>query len=226
MALFDGGAEAANKEYQKYMQQALGEMRQSETQGRGDISGYSQQAIGYGEPYRQAGQQALGAYEGSLGLTGGKGQQGAMDRFKASPGYQYAVNQAMQGARRTASASGLGGSGAEQAELQRRAEGLASQEYGQYQNRLSSLAGSGQQAAGQAAQIAYGTGGNLANLGQGYAGQEAGLYGQMGQSASEAKMAESAGLSKTIGALGGAAAGWAIGGPAGMWKGAAAGSKF
>jgi hypothetical protein len=203
MALFDGGAEEANREYQKYQQQALDEMRRSEAQGRGDITGYTGQAIGYGEPYRQAGEEALGAYEGTLGLTGGRGQQAALDRFKASPGYQYAVNQAMQGVRRRAAASGMGGSGAEQAELQRRAEGLASQEYGQYQGRLANLAGSGQQAAGQAAQLAYGTGGTLANLGRGYSAQEAGTLGQMGQSAAEAKMAESSGLGGALGTLGG-----------------------
>jgi hypothetical protein len=205
MALFDGGAEEANREYQKYMQQALDEMRASEAQGRGDITGYSRQALGYGEPYREAGQQALGAYEGTLGLTGGRGQQTALDRFKASPGYQYAVNQAMQGVRRAEAGRGLGGSGAEEAELQRRAEGLASQEYGQYQNRLASLAGSGQQVAGQAAQLAYGTGGTLANLGQRYSAQQAAALGQMGQSAAEAKMAGSSGLGKAIGTLAGGA---------------------
>ena len=199
--LFGGGAEDANKQYQQYMQQAMDEMRQHEAQGRQDITGYTQQAIGYGDPYRQAGQQALGAYEGTLGLQGGSGQQQALDRFKASPGYQYAVQQAMQGAQRGEAARGLGGSGAEQAELQRRAQGLASQEYGQYQDRLGSLAGMGQQSASQAAQLAYGAGGELSNLGLGYAGQQSGLYDEMGQSAAEARMAKSSALGETIGTL-------------------------
>lgn len=231
MALFDGGAEEANKEYQRYMQQALDELQAEETRGRGDITSYTQQALGYGAPYREAGERAIGEYQASLGLGGpgtmgaGEAQQRAFDRFRASPGYQYAVQEAMRGAERSAAARGMGTSGAEEAELQRRAEGLASQEYGQYQGRLANLAGLGATAAGQGAQIAYGTGGQLGRLGETYGQLKSQDLGEMGKAAAESTMAGRSILGRTVGALGGAALGFATGGPLGALKGASMGSQ-
>jgi hypothetical protein len=184
--LFGGGdpGKAADI-YKQYADKAMGELRGHEGQGRQDIQDYLAQALGYQEPYRQAGQEALGEYQGSLGMPGG-----VQDRFKASPGYQFALQQGLQATRTGATARGLVGSGAEAKELQRVGQGLANQEYGQYQNRLSNLAGLGQQAASQSAQQAYGAGSGLANLGYGYGGQLANQYTGLGQTMAESELAK------------------------------------
>jgi hypothetical protein len=204
--IFGGGDPAgdANSAYQAYLEKALKELEAGQAQGRTDIQGGLAQALGYGEPYRQAGTQALSAYEGSLGLAGGQRSQAALDRFRQLPGYKYALNQGLQSAQRSAAAQGLGGSGAEAQALQRVGQGLADQEYGQYQSRLADLAGRGQQSASQASQLSYGAGGELANLGLGYAGDIANLYGQAGQSAASSDLASAALKQQQISSLIGA----------------------
>jgi len=203
-------ADKANEELQKYLQEAMGSLSSHEAQGRSDLTQYLEQALGYGQPYRQAGAAGMQSYLGSLGLLGGAAQQKAYNQFTQAPGYQYALNQAQQATQRGMAARGLGGSGAEQMELQKQAQGMAQQGYGQWQQQLAGLGSMGAQQAGQAAQMAYGTGGNLAQLGLGYGGDIANLYGQMGESAASSTMAGAAadasarsGLFKGIGSLAG-----------------------
>jgi hypothetical protein len=212
--LFGGssGAGDAEKKYMQYMQQAMSNLQAHEQTGRTDITGALNKALGFGEPYREAGKTALGSYMASMGLPGGtpaapgqgSAQQGAIDRFTTSPGYQFALNSALGAVNKGAAASGFAGSGAEQKELQQRASGLADLEYGQYQGRLANLAGMGQEEAGRAAQMTYGTGGELAQLGLGYSGQETGLYGEMGQAEAEAEMAKAADKNRKFGNMGAA----------------------
>ena len=118
---------------------------------------------------------------GSLGLgqQGGAGQQQAVDRFRASPGYQNGLSQSLQQTQRAGAAQGLGGSGAEQMEAQKRAQGMADKEYGNYQNQLGGLARGGMQGAEYAGQLATGL-----------AGQGAGLYENLGQGFAESQMAQ------------------------------------
>ena len=203
-----GAIRNAGQTYQQYLQKALGALQQHEQAGRGDIEDYYGRGVGFGAPYREAGQQALGAYQGSLGLQGPAGQQRAIDTFRASPGYQFALNQGLEGVKRQEAARGLGGSGAELRALQRTGQGLADQEFGQYQQRLAGLAGAGQQAGLAAQQGAFGAGGQLAQLGLGYGGQIAGMYGTLGQeqaqsqlAAAKVKQQAAAGIGKTFGAI-------------------------
>lgn len=74
------------------------------------------------------------------------------NQFQQSPGYQYAVNQALQNVQNNASARGLLESGSVMREMTDRAQGMASQGYNDwwnkqnsafndYQNRLAGLAG-------------------------------------------------------------------------------------
>lgn len=102
-------------------------------------------------------------------------------QFQASPGYQYAVDQALSQVGQNASARGLLGSGAMLRGMTDRAQGMASQEYGNwwnrqnqlygdYQNRLAGLAGgpTGATEANQLgmnqAQLSAGMGTNLGSL--------------------------------------------------------------
>ena len=184
-----GEISGAGQTYQKYLQEALGQLQGSESQGRGDISKYYGEASQFGAPYREAGQQGLESYLGTLGIGSPEQQQTAVSRFRSSPGYQFALQQGLQATRRADAARGLTGSGAEQRELQRVGQGLASQEFGKYQQRLSSLAGIGEQEAARGSQAALGTGRSLATLGAQYASPIAGLYGTMGQAEAESRMA-------------------------------------
>jgi len=93
-------------------------------------------------PYRAAGQRGLAAFEGTLGPS-----------FTASPGYEFARGEGIRAIDQGASARGLLNSGARLRELMRYGTGVANQEYGNYQNRLASLAGLGQSATGQTAQL-------------------------------------------------------------------------
>lgn len=66
--------------------------------------------------------------------------------FQTSPGYQFRVDEAMKAIERSAAARGGLRSGATMDALQRRVQGVASDEYENYANRLAALAGIGQTA--------------------------------------------------------------------------------
>jgi hypothetical protein len=93
-------------------------------------------------PWRETGAWALGQLRDQLG--GG---------FQASPGYDFAMGEGLRAIDRAASARGLLGSGSRLRELMRYGQGLANQEYGSYLNRLAALAGIGQTAATNTAQM-------------------------------------------------------------------------
>ena len=176
--------------YQQGMREAERALTERETVGREDIQSALREAQLYGEPYREAGTTALQSYLGSLGLGGSPAQQAARQAFQVSPGYQFALEQGLKGIRRGLSATGLRGSGAEQKELLRYGQGLAAQEYGDWQDQLRQLAGLGAETGEMAAQRQYGTGGLLANLGLGYGGQLSQLYGTMAQAQAESELAK------------------------------------
>ena len=95
-------------------------------------------------PYYGAGQQGLNALRYELGLGD---QPEGYAGFQASPGYQFARDEGLSAVEGGAAARGGLYSGATMQALQERGTGLANQEYGNYVNRLTSLAGSGQNAA-------------------------------------------------------------------------------
>ena len=203
----------ADDAYQEYLDKGMGTLKDHEAQGRGDIQGYTDRAIGYGEPYRTAGAGALQQYEGTLGLGGPMAEQSAVEKYRSSPGYKYALGQGLQSARRGLAASGMTGSGAEMKELQRVGQGTADQDYKGYQDRLGALAGMGQQSASQAGQFAYGAGGQLGALGAQYGSNMSNLYGQMGKAKADSIMAKQLAHEKMMNSIIGAA-GKAIGGAA------------
>lgn len=218
--LFGGDHEASdaikesNRIYQEYAQKAQDELRKQQAQGRTDITGYA-------KPYVEAGRTGLDAYMASLGLgpEGGRGQTRAVDRFRMSPGYQFALRQGLDAVRSRGAAGGMIGSGAEARELQRYGQGLAAQEYGRYQQRLTGLASMGQQTSMR-------TGLGLAQLGLGYGGDIANIYGSMGRAsaasameAARARSAERRGIFGELGGIAGAAIGAYYGGPQGAMMG-------
>lgn len=63
--------------------------------------------------------------------------------FTASPGYQYSLSQAMKGIGSAAAAGGMAGSPMQQQQAAGTAQGLASQDYGQYMQRAMGMFGQG-----------------------------------------------------------------------------------
>lgn len=78
-------------------------------------------------------------YLDSLGVNGADGNTRAVDSFQAGPGYQYAVDQSLDGVARKAAATGNSVGGNTLAALSDRAGNMANQEYGGWQNRLAGL---------------------------------------------------------------------------------------
>ena len=148
-------------------------------------------------PYLQQGQSAIGKlgslmggndpfkdYLAKAGLSGGQFNQN-------NPQYQFLLKQGQQALDRSAAARGMGYSGAQMKAAQQFGQGLASQQYdkeydrasqefGNYYNRLAALAQGGQQAATTASQLGgqYGqnVGGTLGTL----SGQLQNNIGQLG----------------------------------------------
>lgn len=109
----------------------------------------------------------------AIGGTYDQNGQPVEDRysgFYASPGYQFAYDNAMKGAERAASAGGYlptangGVSGRFSKEMARYSQGLASQEFGNYFNRLGVLAGVGQTATSEGNQLGANYGANAGNV--------------------------------------------------------------
>ncbi len=91
------------------------------------------------EPWRQAGQNALGQMQGDF-----------MAGWKTDPGYQFRMNEGMKAINSAAAARGMAGGGATMKALTRYGQDFASNEYDKAYNRnfnrLSTLAGFGSQA--------------------------------------------------------------------------------
>ncbi|RAI28433.1 hypothetical protein [Rhodoplanes serenus] len=72
----------------------------------------------------------------ALGANGADGAARAKTAFTTGPGYQFAVDQATEAAARKAASLGMAASGNTMAAISDRAQGLASQEWGSYLDRL------------------------------------------------------------------------------------------
>lgn len=146
---------------------------------------------------RHKGNNALDAlaYEAGIGHKPDDHYKG----FEASPGYQFRLDQGNQAIERMAAARGMRLSGATLKAADNYNQGMASNEYGNYLNQLSSLAGRGQIAtqadtsAGQNYANAFGQNTMAAGQAQasGYAGVNNAFQGTMNNMFSGAGMAQS-----------------------------------
>lgn len=117
-------------------------------------------------PYRETGATALGEYGalfgvGREGLVSPEEQEAARGRFKTSPGYEFRMGEGIRAFDRAASARGQLQSGGTGKALTRYAQGVASDEFGSYANRLAQIAGVGQAATGSTAAAGQTTAGNI-----------------------------------------------------------------
>lgn len=107
-------------------------------------------------PWRQVGEQALYQYADLLGIPA-PGATGPVSpdysQFEASPGYLFRQQEGIKAVERSQAAKGQLKSGGTLKALERWGQGLASEEFGAYTNRLSGLAGLGQQTTVQTGQL-------------------------------------------------------------------------
>ena len=167
-------------------------------------TGYDTARADYGRasdlynPYASAGLSGLNMLTNSLGLNGPQGNAAAVAAFQAGPGYEWMRDQALEGVLRKQNSIGMRMSGNALTALQDRAGQLANQEYNPWRNQLTSLAGTGYNALnaqagiarGQgdlatnyglnAGKMAYGYGGDIADVYRGDATKTAGVYGTTG----------------------------------------------
>jgi hypothetical protein len=99
------------------------------------------------EPYRQAGESALGRLSGVMGLGGQPGQPQQL--LDMDPGYAFRLGEGMKALERVQAARGNMLSGGAIKAGQRYAQDFASGEYGNAYNRLANIAGLGQTVGGQ-----------------------------------------------------------------------------
>lgn len=78
-------------------------------------------------------------YLNSLGVNGPQGNEAAVNAFQAGPGFNFALNTGLDALDRRAASRGMLASGNTNLDTLGFANGLANQEYGNWQNRLAGL---------------------------------------------------------------------------------------
>lgn len=144
------GIDKATAAQLKLSQQQLDVLKQQYDQLREDIA-----------PFRETGLEANALLNRYLA--------GDTTAFQESPGYQYQLSEGIKAVGRQASAQGRLGTGAQDKNLLRTAQGLASQDFQNWINNMLTISGRGQQAA------QYG-----GSAGLQYAGNASNVYGNMG----------------------------------------------
>lgn len=112
-------------------------------------------------PWLEAGKTALGSYMGELGLSDEAKAGTFQSGFKETPGYQFAVQEGEKGVVNNLAALGMKNSGAALKALTKFRTGLADQTYGDYLNRLSGVAGTGQTASNTLGSLGQSVAGNV-----------------------------------------------------------------
>lgn len=134
----------AAKAQEQASQAAIAEQRRQYDQNRTDLM-----------PWMLAGNSALNQLQ--------QLNSGNFESFQSSPDYAYARDQMQQGVERGAAARGGLYSGGSQVDLANAMNGIASQNYGNYYNRLSQLAGVGQSTATNLGSMGQAAASNIGN---------------------------------------------------------------
>jgi len=139
------------------------------------------------DPFLQAGTGALQTQQALLGQLGPEAAAAAMAQFQEAPGQQFAQDLAQKNLLQNASAiGGIGGSNVRTA-LVKQGVGFANQQFGDFQNRLGALSGTGQTTATSLGQLGSQTAGNISGLLQ--AGGQAQASGILGAQQANQQMA-------------------------------------
>lgn len=176
MGLFDAfTGQAQKKQLAQAKQQADNALAAGWSEGSGEIRNWTNQGLGYVQPYMQQGQQANALYGRFLGLNGQDDQRAAMDQYATSdPFRQQNEDMGNRALSRRFASMGMLDSGASRLAMARANLERGSQDYGNYMNRLGGAAQQGFGAAGMGAGIASNAGNALGQMRMGYGQQQAG----------------------------------------------------
>ena len=129
-----------------------------------------EKGLGFLQPYTDVGQGALSplsalltgrSYDQESGEFTDLSPEERFSSFTESPGYQFRFDEGLRASRYGQNAGGYLDSGRGLKELTQYGQGMASQDYQSYINNLMGLSGVGQASAGQSANIATGTAGQI-----------------------------------------------------------------
>ncbi len=181
----------------------------------GQIPGATKQ---YYSPYMQAGQGALGDLQNQYkDLLGGGVQDRLGAGYKESPGYQYALNQALGASNNASAAGGMLGTPQNAEQNMGVATGLASQDYNNYLKNQMGLYGMGLEGEQGLNNQGFQANQDFANQLANVYGQQAayGYQGQAGQN--QAKSNAFGDIFSGLGMFGGGLMGGPMGAAAGGW---------
>lgn len=172
MAIVVGGVAAASGLAQGIMgagaaRKAASQQSQAIQQGIGYQQGIYNDTRGNFAPYIDAGHNALQSVASFFGLgpAGEQGAQRAYQNFTNTPFYQFPLQQGIQARDASAAARGLTLSGGQEKAISNYGQQYASQNFSNYLQGLSQLAGGGMNATSQLGQIGASVG---HDVGQGY----------------------------------------------------------
>lgn len=148
-------------------------LQQGYDQGRTDIQGYSDKALGYLDPYLQSGGKTNALLANSLGVNGVDAQRQAMADFQNDPGYMAQFNSGINALDRSATARGGLYSGAAMKGVNEFGQQFQRAAFNDRINQLAGFGAQGQQAAMGASGIASNTGSQLGNMAFGFGQQNA-----------------------------------------------------
>ena len=152
---------------------AMGAVQEWQRAGNENLSALS--------PYSTQGEAAFGRLSDLMGINGQGASNNAMSMYQASPGFQYALDNANRSTENSAAARGSLMSGATLKALQNNGVQLANQDYGNYLSRLGALGQMGYAATGAENQarnvVAQGVNQNYSAIGNAQASQNAGYLG-------------------------------------------------
>lgn len=116
------------------------------------------------KPFLESGQSAVKRFSDLIGISGPEAQAAAISQFQDSPGQKFIVDEALQDVVRNASAIGGLASGNTKQALVDRATNLASTNFQNQLNNISSLIGVGTNTASNQANIGQNTASNIGNF--------------------------------------------------------------
>jgi len=154
--------------------EAAGFLTEGRDQGNAALIAGRDAGLAAYAPYAAAGQAGSAMYTNALGLNGAGGNETAVNAFQTGPGYDFAMDQGMQGLQRLNASRGRLDSGNTMIDAMTYGQGLANQEYGNWLNRLQGQQDMGVNVAGNMANLHAGTG---AALSGNYTGTGAALGG-------------------------------------------------
>lgn len=188
----NGGANASTYAYLQANPYNAGEIQKGYFGGPGDLNAaVNWNRNEYGGDVANSGRVTAQGY--ATTANGGQapattqvaGGSSAMNPFFASPDYQFRMNESQRALTARNAALGIQDSGAAQKAAIQYAGNLASGEFNNYANRLSALAGVGQTAAQNTAQLGQNYANAVGNIGMNNAQNLASSYQQQGQNSAQ-----------------------------------------